>query len=184
MERLNDLTQITQVITKYLCFLLQHWGGFMPLCVGPGQGCNASRCTGLVPLWMFTPWGGGSQIDLAVHERWLLSKSSKTCVLPNSVVTVQSYSTGPSVISPSFLEHCLQMEGNLVCPSLWQSMYQETPQAWANWEGWSLYLWDTFSYSYDAVPQGSVLKHLCFSICIHAQIIVSIPMALYPFFFF
>lgn len=82
------------------------------------------------------------------HVRVVLKLTSLStrddCVLPNSVVTVQSYSTGPSVISPSFLEHFLQMEGNLVCPSLWQSMYQETPQAWAKWEGWSLYLWGHF----------------------------------------
>lgn len=80
MERLSDLTQITQVITKYLGFLLQHWGGFMPLCVGNGQGCDVSRCTGLVPLWMFTPCKGGSQIDFAVHERWLrVAKFSGHC---------------------------------------------------------------------------------------------------------
>lgn len=61
------------------------------------------------------PIGDGPQIYLAVHERQVLSKSTKIAMLPNSMVVAQSwfiYSIGHNLITSSFLRHFLQMEGN------------------------------------------------------------------------
>lgn len=104
IERLNDLTQITQ----------STWAGFMPLSVGMERGMMS---TGALALYLHEryPIGDGPQIYLAVHERQVLSKSTKIAMLPNSMAVAQSwfiYSIGHNLITSSFLRHFLQMEGN------------------------------------------------------------------------
>lgn len=137
-----DLIQITQAIPRVLRYIA--WGGgcsmlHSALCEAWGEEWHLQvywPCN----LTCVHPYG----IYLAVCEKCLVSHPTPPCCHIQWSLLSPGLATVLDTVNHSLFLATLHSDGGR--PSLWKSMYQETPPYRTNWNGWSFYLWNiTFS---------------------------------------